>query len=173
MACDGGEDGAPTAATDARIPVGDGGSVGSLEGCDEEGGPCRCPVFERDGHRYVICADTVNWMAARAACRSTGMDLVSIGSAAEQEWLWTTLLDRYGRMDVWTGLNDRDAEGTFVWSNGEPLGWTGWSAGQPDSGGGLAGVGDEDCVELHSNEDGGWNDQRCTTDYLGYVCESL
>jgi hypothetical protein len=170
-ACSGDDTDPP--AVDAHVPVGDGGSVQSLEGCDDMTGPCRCPVFAHGGHTYVICSSQATWTEARAACRSAGMDLIEIGSAAEQKWIWETLVDRYGAMDAWTGLNDRDTEGTFVWSNGAPVTYTGWGGGQPDSGGPIDDADDEDCVELHSNDDGEWNDLRCATGYLGYVCESL
>ncbi|MCB9881252.1 MAG: hypothetical protein H6834_05630 [Planctomycetes bacterium] len=33
---------------------------------------------------------------------------------------------------LWIGLNDVANEGTFVWSSGEPLGFTRWGAGEPN-----------------------------------------
>lgn len=156
--------------TDAGpVLPGDGGL--SLGGC-EAGEPCRCPMGSRDGHAYIFCPDGVIFANAQAACASAGMRLVTIDSATEQEWVWTTsgtmFLD--GTKDVWIGLGDRETEGEYVWADGSPLGsYANWIDGQPDNGADFAE--DEDCVELSQDEDGAWNDVDCALDYLGFICE--
>jgi hypothetical protein len=56
--------------------------------------------------------------------------------------------------DWWIGLNDRAAEDTFVWTDGSPVDFTQWGAGEPNN------SGDEDCVHLSSGS-GDWNDLFC------------
>ena len=51
----------------------------------------------------------------------------------------------------WIGLSDVVSEGTFVWSNGQPVTYTNWNAGQPDN------SGNEDFVQVWTAS-GTWND---------------
>ena len=64
---------------------------------------------------------------------------------------------------TWIGLNDRSVEGTFVWSNGEAVTYTNWTAGEPNN------SGNEDCAHIWSS--GTWNDIPCTGYPTPYVCE--
>lgn len=156
-------------ALDGAVVVGEGGV--DLEGC-EAGQPCRCPQAERGGTPYILCPDAVSHAEARAACASAGMRLVTIDSAEEQEWIWTTSDSMFieGAKDVWIGLGDADDEGTYVWEDGSPLGtYRNWADNQPDNGG--SGGVDEDCVEMGQYTEGKWNDQDCSLEYLGFICE--
>lgn len=158
-------------APDATVPVGDGGV--SLGGC-EAGEPCRCPMAERDGHPYILCPDAVDHQTAQAACASAGFRLVTVDSAEEQDWIWSTSDSMFveGAKDVWIGLDDRDEEGTYVWSDGTPLGdYANWAEDQPDNGASGEGDVEEDCTEMNTYFEGKWNDLDCGTAYLGFVCE--
>ena len=63
----------------------------------------------------------------------------------------------------WVGGNDRDVEGTFVWtSDNSRLGFVNWKPSQPD------GV-NQDCMSIC--RDGKWNDSFCDR-YYPYICKS-
>lgn len=143
------------------------GSVEMEVRCDVPGGYCPCTTATFEGNRYLFCPDVVTWEEARDNCRRLGFELVKIESEAEQEFVWGVAEETDG--DYWIGLTDSEAEGTFVWWDGSPLGsFAPWADEQPDSGDGEV---DEDCVELIQLEAGRWNDRDCATDYLDYVCE--
>ena len=58
---------------------------------------------------------------------------------------------------TWTGANDIQSEGSFVWeSSGLPLTYFNWLGGEPNNSGG-----DEGCVHLRVADAGQWNDEDC------------
>ena len=65
----------------------------------------------------------------------------------------------------WVGGNDRDVEGTFVWtSDNIALGFVNWHPDQPNN---L--YSNEDCLSLC--RDKRWNDGNCDR-YFPYICKS-
>ncbi|KAK6969768.1 macrophage mannose receptor 1 [Biomphalaria glabrata] len=99
---------------------------------------------------------TMSWMGARAYCgkQAIGATLVTIPNSVTENWVKTTLLgNRPG--SYWIGLNDRDNEAGFSWTDGSGLTYTNWAAGEPNDY--LHG---EDCVvwTLPVNK---WNDLYC------------
>ena len=64
----------------------------------------------------------------------------------------------------WIGLNDRQNESLFVWSDGTPYNRSVYSNWYPNEPNDRAG---EDCVELHLST---WNDNGCKKEF-GYICE--
>src|SRR5207253_2275615 len=102
-------------------------------------------------HCYLSVANAVAWDAARAACIGWGGDLAGLSSIAERQLVGGKLAT-----DAWIGGTDVQAEGTFVWCNGEP--WlAAWSANEPNNG---APLGPENCVELAGQADT-FNDLGC------------
>ena len=81
-----------------------------------------------------------------------------------------------GKLDwhaVWTGLNDLDAEGQWVWALGEPLSHDAdqaWANKEPNNHGG-----NENCgvLQINPRKDhvGKWQDQSCER-ALEFICES-
>jgi hypothetical protein len=64
-----------------------------------------------------------------------GGHLVTINDAAENDWVVSNFSNFGGQpRALWTGLNDAQNEGVFVWSSGEEVTYTHWEAGQPDNG---------------------------------------
>ena len=62
----------------------------------------------------------------------------------------------------WFGYNDITTEGTWIWADGTPSGYSNWQPGEPN------GNTNENCGELSNS--GTWNDLPCTT-FLGwFVC---
>ena len=101
-----------------------------------------------------------SWTQADAEATSLGGHLVAINSAAEQ----SLLLSLFGGTEpLWIGLTDRDVEGVFVWTNGDPLTYTSWAPGEPNNGGDVIGDG-EDYVNTNDFRGPGlWNDGHDTT----------
>ena len=80
------------------------------------------------GHLYIP-GTARNWDNARAFAQSFGGDLVSVNDQAEQDFV----TDRFSVLNPWLGLNDIDNEGTHVWANGDPVTYTNWSPGEPNT----------------------------------------
>ena len=81
------------------------------------------------GHTYWM-ASSRRWDDALVYAQLSGGELVTINNAAEQDWLLRT----FGRQSFWLGLNDVATEGTWVWSDGQPVSYTNWASGEPNSG---------------------------------------
>jgi len=95
---------------------------------------------------------------AAEACRARGMEMTSIHSEAENEFI-SGIPTFTGA--VWIGLSDEDHNDTYKWSDGTPLDYVNWAAGNPDGG-------DQNCVVLQTSS-GLWYDGRCTPSE-GVVC---
>ena len=102
-----------------------------------------------NGHIYYLL-DGKTWLNQEAEALTLNGHLVTINDAAENEWVW----NRFGTRDqgLFIGLNDAVVEATWVWVSGEPVTFTNWRAGEPNSNS----VGNEDFGELGS--DYKWND---------------
>ena len=91
-----------------------------------------------------------NWFDTDAEGNRRRGSLVTINDAAEQQWLE----DNFDVDQAWIGLNDKETEGTFVWSGGQTLVdtvFTNWASLQPDSA-----SADEDFVGMDTI--GEWSD---------------
>jgi hypothetical protein len=94
-------------------------------------GPVYNPVTT---HTYFLLTSS-DWTDAEAAAVSMGGHLVTINDAAENDWVVSTFSNFGGQpRALWTGLNDAQNEGAFVWSSGEEVTYTHWEIGQPDNG---------------------------------------
>jgi cysteine-rich repeat protein len=98
-----------------------------------------------NGHCYALLSEFGEWPAMRNFCISAGGD-------ANELALVLPVAANFG---AWTGFNDINLEGTFVWSNGDAVTFNNFAAGQPDNFNG-----DEDCASFLG--DGTWNDLPCT-----------
>jgi len=92
------------------------------------------------------------WSEAEHLCRARGMELASLHSQEEHDFLWGLT---GGHESMWIGLSDRAAEGDFVWTDGTPLDFEGWYHGEPD--GGEA----QNCVYMRPGDTGEWRDWDC------------
>ncbi|TKS67668.1 C-type lectin domain family 4 member E [Collichthys lucidus] len=127
--------------------------------------PSRWIMFNCSCYFFSTVSDS--WEKGRQDCRDTGADLVKIDSYEEQEFLSKTI-----QQSTWIGLNDRDDEKIWKWSDETPLTVAYWEKMQPDNGGGSEVYGEEDCVQLkHGKQpEGNWNDLNCDTK-LRWICE--
>ncbi|XP_078330832.1 low affinity immunoglobulin epsilon Fc receptor-like [Crassostrea virginica] len=135
---------------------------------------CETGWFEFKGHCYYKGQTKVTWSDAKE-CGKMCSYLIEIESKEEADWISATFLDSVNcRPDIffdctaWTGLNDLDIEGTYVWdhSNG-PLIFSNWHHQEPS----LLSKSEaltKDCIDILRG--GVWNDRPCS--YLNWViCE--
>lgn len=120
------------------------------------------------GHTYYLLTSS-SWTDAQAEAVTLGGNLVTINDAAEQAFVFNTF-GAFGGVnrELWIGLNDAAAEGTFVWVSGEPVTYTNWSPGEPNNFnnedyGGIFAPGDP------LGRDGRWNDYPNSLALYGVV----
>ncbi len=83
-------------------------------------------------HRYAITDEASDWTTAESTAIGLGGHLASITSSDEQSFINSTFLTgNFAAKPLWIGLTDQAAEGTFVWTTGEPLSYTNWKIGEP------------------------------------------
>ncbi|GFR61885.1 C-type lectin [Elysia marginata] len=118
------------------------------------------------GRLYLVSKTQEAFNIARANeyCKQSGGYLVELDDTPEYQFVFNLVNKIRGANSFWTGANDIDREGHFVFYNSKkPLPTLTWSGGQPD------GLRDEDCMEIRLNF-GGLNDWLCNQ--VGkYVCE--
>ncbi|HLP90579.1 MAG TPA: C-type lectin domain-containing protein [Nostocaceae cyanobacterium] len=121
---------------------------------------------EYNGNTYHLLAPSSTWWnGAESEAVSLGGHLVTINDAAEDQWIFKTFAPittdyasrnrLLGKISLWTGLNDAGAERVYKWSSGQPVAYTNWSVGQPQSS-----VPDEDYAGIFVNfgTPGKWHD---------------
>lgn len=118
------------------------------------------------GHTYVIVNPSGNgvytrdgWLDSQSAAIALGGNLITINDAAEQAFAQSLVsfnVPAHRGADAWIGLNDYATEGTFVWADGTPVGYTNWNSGDPNDF--YFGNPGEDAV--HLDGDGRWQDQN-------------
>jgi CotH kinase protein/Lectin C-type domain/Putative metal-binding motif len=117
----------------------------------------------QNGGNYAYCVEPTSWYGAEFDCQAQGGHLVSIHSIEEFQAI-STKAEMLGIGDFWIGFNDEAIENTFVWTDGTPVDFTLWSAGEPnDYGSG------EDCTQVYVGN-ASWNDLDCNGG-LRYVCK--
>ena len=97
-----------------------------------------------NGHSYYRSTGNAFWTDARQACANMGGYLVTVTSAAENNFLfglWPS---------GWIGLTDEVVEGQWRWVTGEPYSYSSWNPGEPNN------AGNEDYVQFVGG--GRWND---------------
>jgi len=113
---------------------------------------------------YKYVDSKVSWVTARDACVADEAHLV-IATSANYEFLHST------NDCVWTGGNDIDVEGSWVWTDGTPITETHWNTNTHIEPNGLR---NENCIMTLDCEakglDNWWNDQGCEAN-LNYVCQ--
>ena len=121
------------------------------------------PIVNPDnGHTYYRLSHS-SWKEAEAfAVDILGGNLVRINDELENTFVYNNFVAEGG--PVWIGLNDEASEGTFTYSNGEPVGYVNWGEAEPSA----ISV-DEDFVSLDAS--GAWSDNRDNTGNIAGVVE--
>jgi hypothetical protein len=140
------------------------------DGIDHNCDGIDCEGAAVGGSYFNICAASVGWYAAEAECIAAGYaSLASVGDAVEQAGL-ESIVNTLGppHDHYWIGLNDQQTEGTFLWADGDPFGYSNWLPGEPN-----AASTSEDCVHFWKlgapGSAGMWNDNECHYQ-LSYIC---
>lgn len=126
--------------------------------------PAECEV-EISDRKYLFCDLELEWEEARKACLFLGLNLVSIETEEQNEFVRGNIQDT-----SWIGASDSVAEGDWTWAGTGTAFWSGgqvvgaqfvnWHSGEPDGD-------NEDCARIKAN--GEWWDGSCTKE-REYVC---
>ena len=123
-----------------------------------------------NGHIYrVFDRHEPSWLAAEAYCESLGGHLATISSQEENDFLYQLIIEA-GYTSAYFGLTDRNRDGMWTWVTGEPVVYTNWHMGEPNSM-------DEDCgMFYYQFADGTWNDGdfgmgRTLAGGTAFICE--
>ena len=109
-----------------------------------------------------ILGPPLSWADAEEACQAMGsQNQTHLASVTSEERQRAVQHVAAGNGFVWIGLNDMAQEGSFVWSDNEPLEYSTWSLAEPGGNG--------NAVVLRGSNGYHWYDQPETTT-LPYVC---
>jgi hypothetical protein len=124
--------------------------------------PAGCSTETWEGSTYTFCPSPLNRDEASDHCASLGMELVSINSPEENDYLHAC--ESYAPdIHWWIGLYMTGSG--WAWEDGTDLGWAGWEPGEPS--------GSASCAEYDGSgsDIGEWKDIDCSA-HKAYICES-
>jgi hypothetical protein len=133
------------------------------------------------GHHYQAINKELTWHEAVDYCAQDGGYLVTINSAAENQFVYELRPAWFNA--TWLGATDEVTEGTWVWVTGEPFNsYTNWGSGEPNNSPPIPGSAlGEDYLTFHGWDaydppmPGVWNDWQYEGDgsasMAPFVCE--
>ncbi|KAM9568069.1 uncharacterized protein ACWYII_036305 isoform 2-T2 [Salvelinus alpinus] len=127
--------------------------------------PCHEGWMKFETSCYFLSTVNKTWEESRMDCLRREAHLVIINNREEQ--IFINGLNGANKQ-IWIGLTDTFAEGTWKWVDGTPLTTTYWGDGQPNSWKET----EQDCGEFvhRSTDPGDWNDDGCSVEQY-CVCE--
>jgi hypothetical protein len=119
-------------------------------------------AMQSGGSCYLLFTGTPRtWADANTACTSMGTRLAILDTAAKH----TAAKTLAGARDVWIGLTDIAAEGTYRWVDvNVPFVFSMWHMGEPSNG---AGTYEEDCTVIAGATARDWDDRPCSDAVAG------
>ncbi|XP_077870580.1 C-type lectin-like [Saccoglossus kowalevskii] len=125
--------------------------------------------------RYDVHFDRATWMDAKSTCEKDNGILAVLNTNGIYQDIRKFIIeegvdDKAIGKGFWFGLDDREKEGTYVWSDGTVLkdgDFTRWAARQPNA----AHRENNDCVHLWNRNALLWDDASCFIGKRGYVCQ--
>uniref|UniRef100_A0A3Q2D0K7 C-type lectin domain-containing protein n=1 Tax=Cyprinodon variegatus TaxID=28743 RepID=A0A3Q2D0K7_CYPVA len=125
------------------------------------------PSLHFDNNCYKYVATLMTWADAEKYCNTQGANLVSIHSLKEENFVKDLITNFDPAEGVnWIGLSDAQQDRAYFWSDGSPLDFTLWNAGEPNNAGGA-----EPCVHTNWGPVKKWNDKVCAEKY-SFVCKA-
>ena len=124
-----------------------------------------CEVISSDGRCYNFIQDSPSqsWIESQSECTTYEQDLASF-SSSEEVALVEDLLS--SGTYYWIGLNDIDAEGIYVWTDGSDSAFTSWNVGDQEPESGI----DYNCVLAFQHM---WATYACASINGQHACSSL
>ncbi|KAJ8975402.1 hypothetical protein NQ317_001942 [Molorchus minor] len=116
---------------------------------------------------YIESILQANYFQAFQYCRYHGMQLLTISSQAEHNFL-KGQIEKLGRQSFWTSGSKLSDGTNWSWmSTGNRITYTSWHPGEPT-------MVNEDCIEIHiyDNRYLQWNDFICSH-RINFICETF
>lgn len=88
--------------------------------------------YDFNGHRYKVFETAMTWDDANEYCEKIGGHLATISSSEEQEAIMEMLNGCSHNADFMIGLH-KNINNFGTWVTGEPVIYTNWAKGQPDT----------------------------------------
>ncbi|XP_071103799.1 macrophage mannose receptor 1-like isoform X2 [Haliotis cracherodii] len=139
--------------------------------------PDRTWTAHGDSCYFAAPSERKSWPEANFLCREMGMELMTVHSQADLDFIKTLLETQlttpkysfslyFNKPNVWLGLR-KSQDGGFRWSDGTPANFFKWAPGEPSD---VNGTNKENCVEYYRNSYA-WNDVSCFND-RSYICQT-
>jgi len=110
-------------------------------------------------------SSTHNWTEAQGVCRMKDMNLASVHSEEENQFIHG-ILEGYRGRSLWIGFTDVDKEGVFTWMDKTPVDYTNWREDEPERDNRAD---NQDCTNFDSYT-GKWFDYDCSKEGFRVVC---
>ena len=138
----------------------------AAENVESESSPISKAVSFNEHRYYIFSSESVE--TAQSYCEFYGGHLATISSEEENSFLFS-YMKSLGYSSAYFGLTDFKVEGSWEWVTGEPVVYTNWHSGEPNSESST-----EDWAMFYWKfSDGTWNDGGPNTNSGGstYICE--
>ncbi|XP_041370451.1 C-type lectin lectoxin-Lio2-like isoform X2 [Gigantopelta aegis] len=111
---------------------------------------------------YYASTDLTDYAGAEEVCSAAGGSLVTMDTMTKNALMTDTVRKNFPTSSFWIGLTFDDGE--WKWQGSEPVTYTDWANGEPDS--------KQYCASLNKAAQHRWFDWKCTTaDKNGALCE--
>ncbi|XP_017777572.1 PREDICTED: C-type lectin 37Da-like [Nicrophorus vespilloides] len=118
---------------------------------------------------FIDLNKKLNWINANLACKQYNMELLTIDTDEEFDFIDIHISKMENNIQIWTSGTDLGAEGAYKWmSNGRKICSNRWHKNQPDNAGSA-----EHCIQFLKHESAILlNDNKCDIT-IGYICQSI